>query len=181
MIELTGVGPMTKVSIENATKDLEMIDAISLPLATLIFSLLLQTWRFFPIPFITMGVAASLSFGVMYFVSLGVTVFTTAPNLMMCILVAMSFDYSLFLLVRFQEELRLNKTVQDAIECSLCTSGFTITISGWTMIICFLSLTVFPIDIVASLGMGAAAGLLSVWIVNLTLFPALIMFAPEFF
>jgi len=183
LIEVVGIGPLTLVAIEEATKNFESIDAMSIPLATLIFCGLLQTWRFVALPLVTMAIALCVSFGIVSILasSTGFVVCTITPNLMMCILIAMSFDYSLFLLVRFQEELRKGISVETAVEHSIITSGFTITISGWTMIVCFLSLFCFPISVISSLGAGAGISLFFVWLVNLTLFPGMLLSFPEFF
>ncbi len=52
-------------------------------------------------PILCIGSGIVTSFGIMYFVANYLDVIAFTPSLMMSILVAMSFDYSLFLLSRY--------------------------------------------------------------------------------
>ena len=50
-----------------------------------------------------------------------------------------------------------------------------------TLVLCFLSLLLFPSDILRSMGLGCAIGLAVAITVNLTLTPALLLAFPNFF
>ena len=51
-----------------------------------------------------MGVACAGAFGILALIAHVTAISSIAPSLMMSVLVAMDFDYSLFLLSRFREE-----------------------------------------------------------------------------
>ena len=76
---------------------------------------------------------------------------------------AMSVDYSLFLLTRYGEEVKRHKRVADTkvIAAMLRSSGHTVIVSGSTLAICFLGLCFFPIDMLRSCGLGAAIAIFS--------------------
>ena len=58
------------------------------------------------------------------------TVSTVAPSLMIAVSLAMSIDYSLFLLSRFQSEVDGGKDAGEAVTITLATSGKIVLVSG---------------------------------------------------
>lgn len=48
--------------------------------------------------------------------------------------IALAIDYSLFILMRFREELRANRDVSQATDASMATSGLAVVLSGATVI-----------------------------------------------
>merc|ERR1719247_355250 len=83
------------------------MDSIALPLAFLVLACILRSFRLLLIPVCVMAASACLSFGLLFILNETkiekVEVFT--PPMMMSILIAMSFDYSLFVCTRLQQEL----------------------------------------------------------------------------
>ena len=127
-------------------------------------------------------VTLALSFSIMYPISLSSTVYTTVPSMMMSVILAMSIDYSLFLLARFQEEM----VVEDAASTTsspamLDHAGYNVFVSGTCLMLCFIGLLCFPVTLIFSLGVGAAVAVCSAIVVNLTLTPVLLYTFPGFF
>eukprot|EP00966_Prymnesium_polylepis_P095373 2209344-Prymnesium_polylepis.1 len=62
------------------------------------------------------------------------TVSSEAPSLMIAVALALSIDYSLFLLSRFAEEVAVHhQPVPKAVDIMLATSGHTVLVSGTTL------------------------------------------------
>jgi uncharacterized membrane protein YdfJ with MMPL/SSD domain len=119
--------------------------------------------------------------------------------MMMSLLIAMSFDYSLFICTRFREELGVRfpkaetlledindpvivaERVMDAIEATFSTAGFTVLLSGLTLISSFCILMCCPVDLVLSLGSGCAFALFVTLMAALTVPPAIFAAFPCFF
>jgi len=158
--------------------------------------LIVQSARLLLITLASISVSAIVSCAVLYLLSLVIVVEAITPPLVMCLLIAMSIDYSLFLLTRFREELieagfeepidpehfpdkhaRYNECIIKTME----TSGATISISGIILAVAFVFLALFPVNLIASMGLGCAITMVVMMSVNLTLAPAILASCPRFF
>ena len=115
---------------------------------------------------------------------------------MSSVTLALSIDYSLFLLSRFREEgersLRSKAAGsptagapalgQETVVVNMMQfAGHTVLVSGCTICLCFLALLFFPIEMLASVGIGSSICIAVTISCNCTLTPAmLITFYPFF-
>ena len=67
------------------------------------------------------------------------------PQVMSSLLLALSIDYSMFLLTRLVDELEAEKDMREAVETALATSGHTVVGSGTALMLCFVALCFFPV------------------------------------
>ena len=200
-LTLTGLPALYDGIMRSAIHDLETMDGIVLPLALCILALLVRSFRLLAIPLVCLSVSAALSFATVDGIAVaGIPILTAAPSLMCSVFIAMSIDYSMFLLTRFQEEkLRLEligpsrtswRTLPvdelrshmcPVVEAVLGSSGKIVAASGSTLIICFLGLLFLPLNLMQSIGLSCAVSLIYTMTVNLTLCPALLFLFPHFF
>ena len=200
-LTLTGLPALYNSIISSAIHDLETMDAMVLPIAFCILALLLRSFRLLLIPLVCLGVSAALSFSTVdALTKAGVPILTAAPSLMCSVFIAMSIDYSMFLLTRFQEEKiklelvgpnrtswrllpteKLRLHLRPIIAAVLGSSGKIVLASGSTLIICFLGLLLLPLDLMQSIGISCAISLFYTMTVNLILGPALLFTFPRFF
>ena len=108
-------------------------------------------------------------------------VISFAPSVMMSATIAMSIDYSLFLLSRYREELLNGRKPYRAIEDMIASAGHTVLVSGSTLAMCFLALMFFPSPMLISTGLGCAIAITIAIMVNLSLTPAMLMLFEKFF
>ena len=102
---LTGLPALYDGIMASAIHDLETMDSMVLPIALTILALLVWSFRLLIVPLAALGVSAALSFATVDgLTKLGIPILTAAPSLMASVFIAMSIDYSMFLLTRFQEE-----------------------------------------------------------------------------
>ncbi len=88
---------------EESRSDVEQKDVITIPLALAVLAAVVRSWRVMFIPLICVIISVMASFSIMLPVAVSlmdVNPFT--PSIMMSVTVAMSIDYSLFLLTRFR-------------------------------------------------------------------------------
>lgn len=112
----------------------------------------------------------------------------------MSVTIAMSIDYSLFLLSRYREEVERNthgshglskfemiKISRDAIRQTTRWSGKVIALSGCILSLTYFGLIFYPMEVLQSVGLGAGLAIVCTILVNLTLTPALLLIFPYFF
>merc|ERR1712048_1020100 len=124
----------------------------------------------------------SLAYSVVYYIAAaGFSTSSATPGIMQSVLMAVSVDYSLFMLTRFVEELKSGQKYQKAVEESLKSAGHTVLGSGSTLMLAFMALCFFPIALFVSLALGVVFAIFFAIFVNLTLTPILLLCFPGFF
>ena len=177
-----GMGAFGNDAMTGVQDDLLRMDTVSFPLAFGVMALVLRSLRLLIAPFLCIVCSLAVSFGiVMTPVSRNTDVITYAPAVMMSITLAVSIDYSLFILSRFREEIVQGYEVYDAVERSLATAGHTVLVSGTTLAVAFAGLVFFPTTLLSSVGLSSAVAVCVTVLVNLSLTPALLLTCPNFF
>jgi RND superfamily putative drug exporter len=176
-----GISAFLPLLQRSAERDFLVVDGISLPLAFLVLAYILRSLRLMLLPVICIGTSIVITFGIMYFVAILVPVVAFTPSLMMSILVAMSFDYSLFLLSRYREDLFSGAEHHKAVEVMLSSAGHTILVSGITLAGTFMGLGILPLVMLRTLGLGSAISIIVTLLVNISLTPALLFIFNKFF
>ena len=130
---------------------------------------------------VNLGACTAVSGLAMYIVGRSMVVSTLAPSMMLAVAMAMSIDYSLFLLSRFRHEVAAGRAVVDAVAVMVATSGKIVLVSGCTLLLCFAMMLVLPVSLIRSLGVSAAVTVFMAVVAALTLTPASILIFPRFF
>ncbi|MGV0026159.1 MMPL family transporter [Phormidesmis priestleyi] len=172
---LTGK-PIVDRAVQQISKaDLGRIELLILPLTLIALLIVFGSVVAAAMP-VAMGVTTvSVTFGLLYLVTLNLSVSVFALNLTTMLGLGLGIDYSLLIVNRFREELQSNPVEQALIQ-TLETAGETVFFSGLTVCIGLVCLMLFPILLLQSLGIaGAIVVLLSV-MSALTLLPALLGF-----
>ena len=157
------------------------LSAMTLPVALVILVLMVKNARLVVCTVVNLGACTAVSGLTMYIVGRSMVVSTLAPSMMLAIAMAMSIDYSLFLLSRFQNETAAGRSVVDAVVVMLATSGKIVLVSGGTLLLCFAMMLVLPVSLIRSLGVSAAVTVFMAVTAALTLTPAAILLLPRFF
>ena len=123
-----------------------------------------------------------ISFGILYpFSTHGVEVNPLAPSIMMFVSMALSIDYSMFMLSRFASERRAGNTVDDSVRGMLRYSAHVVLLSGVILMICYMSIVVVPVNGLETIGWGAAIAILCCILINITFSTATILAFPNFY
>ena len=97
-------------------------------------------------------------------------------NMISLIGIAVSIDYSLFMISRFREELHGGAEVEDAIAKMMETAGKAVLFSGATVAISLCSLFYFTATHMPSMAMGGFLAVLASLIYSLTVLPAMLSY-----
>lgn len=131
---------------QSTMDNLEEMDAIVLPTALTMLAVMVGSCRMLVIPITCLIITAVVSFASIDGITHVTTILTATPSLMMSVFLAMSIDYSLFLLTRFRAEhagysedtvRTSSEAMQRSVSTVLRTSGKVVLASGTTLAVCF--------------------------------------------
>ena len=94
---------------------------------------------------------------------------------------ALSIDYSMFLLSRFAAERRAGKSVDDAVRAMLRYSAHVCCLSGVILIICYMAIVIFPVSGMETVGYGAAIAICMCILINVSMTTSAILAFPAFY
>ncbi|MCG3222490.1 MAG: MMPL family transporter [Candidatus Heimdallarchaeota archaeon] len=180
-VYLTGFIVMYIEMREATEEDMTRMDLIVIPLALLVLAIFLRSIKLMIIPILSMSLSILISFLVMYPIAKTWDIFSFVPSIMMSLVIALSIDYSLFLLTRYREEIINQKPNSEAVLLMNKNAGHTVSVSGITLAITYLGLAFFPLQLLSTVGIGAAISIIFTLLVNLTLTPALLLTFNKFF
>jgi predicted RND superfamily exporter protein len=170
---MTGSAVNTAIATLSTTKEILRITAIAVPFTLLVLILTTTSW-FEPIIFLmSIGIAIALNagsnilFGEISFVT------NAAGSILQ---LAVSLDYSVFLLHRFREIREEGIEPKEAMIQALCKSASSILSSGLTTVIGFLALVIMKFGIGPDLGYALAKGIALSLITVFILTPVLTLY-----
>merc|ERR1719201_483283 len=104
-VELTGPRTLALEATKTIGKDIGMVDGIGLPFIAILFAIMVGSWRLTLLPFVNVGCCLMVSYAacdaLLASTSLVLPEYVPKVGLFLCL--ALSIDYSFFLLSRFQE------------------------------------------------------------------------------
>ena len=102
----------------------------------------------------------------------GLSIFSL--NLVIGLGLGLAIDYTLFLVTRFREELARDPgDTHEAVRVTLATAGRTVVFSAVTVAVSLLTLVLFPLNFLASMGIAGAVVALTAGAASLLIAPAL--------
>jgi uncharacterized membrane protein YdfJ with MMPL/SSD domain len=207
---VTGIDAFLVDVLHGVEHDIALVDAVAFPIALAILASVLQSCRLLLLPVVCMLLSILGSFSIMRPVAEHMDVITFAPSVQMSLSIALSIDYSLFLLGRYREELLMlraqpraataaavgkdgNKATKAeataaaaaaaaaTVEAMLRHAGHVVVVSNTTLTVCFLGNLFFSSVLLQTIGIAAATTCACALVVNVTLVPTLLLLFPNFF
>lgn len=173
---MTGSAVDQVIATESTTTEIKRIVMIAVPFTLLVLLLTTTSW-FEPIILlasiglaIVLNAGSNIIFGEISFVT------NAAGNILQ---LAVSLDYSVFLLHRYKEIRKEEQNPEEAMVQALCKSTGSIFSSGLTTVIGFLALIVMRFRIGADLGLALAKGIALSLITVFILSPGLILYSNK--
>jgi RND superfamily putative drug exporter len=166
--------PVINVEAQRISKaDLRRAEAITLPLTLIALLFVFGSVLAAGMPLVMGIVTVSVTFGLMWLVAQGMDLSVFALNITTMLGLGIGIDSSLLIVNRFREELPCG-SVEQAVVRTVDTAGRTVFFSGFTTCIGLVSLLLFPIVLLQSLGVGGFLVVLLSVAAALTLLPALL-------
>ena len=147
---------VAKVSIFDFT--LHEVKTVWLPI--LILGYVLRSWRLLLLALTPMLFEILVGFGFLYFVSLsGLTISYYALMIMLMLIMALSWDYALFMLTRYKAEREAGQEVEEAVIRMVASSGSIVVVSGVVLSICWSVMLGLP-EMFKTFGIAAASAIM---------------------
>jgi RND superfamily putative drug exporter len=172
--ELTGYGPVTLDSAEQSEADLQRAETVSLPIAAFILILVFASLVAAGMPLLVAGLAIPSSLAIIAVVAQQVEMSIFVLNIATMLGLALAIDYSLFIVSRFREELGRGRSVGDAVERAIATSGKAVAFSGVAVAIGLSGLLAFEAPALRSIGLAGSIVVFSSVFYALTFLPAVL-------
>lgn len=157
-----------------ANQDLSFGEALAFPLLTLLALLIFRGWA----ALLPLAIGATSVLGA--FLALrginGVVALSPfALNLVIGVGLGLAIDYSLFVVSRYREEIGRGADAAAAVRTTMATAGRTVVFSAITVAAAMITLTVFPLRFLQSMGIGGAVVALVAGATSLIVLPALLV------
>jgi RND superfamily putative drug exporter len=155
-------------------QDLHAVELVTLPIAMIVLFLIFGSVAAALVPVLMAPIAVTISLAEIYFIGhridMSIFVFNTTSMLGL----GVAIDYSLFMVNRFREELRLDRDLETAVGNTVATSGRAILVSALVVSVGFYGLTFSGVSMLSSLGIGGSIVTVMSLLVALTLLPAVL-------
>ncbi|MEV0396967.1 MMPL family transporter [Polymorphospora rubra] len=154
-----------------------MAELIGIAIAFVVLALTLGSLVAAGMPLLTALVGVGIGITAIATLSGFVELGTTTPALGTMLGLAVGIDYALFILSRYQAEVRAGRPLEEAAGRAVGTAGSAVVFAGLTVVIALVGLAVCGIGFLTEMGLGAAFTVALAVLIALTLLPALLGFA----
>lgn len=168
-----GYAPVFEGITSTVEHDLRTAELVALPLTMLLLLVLFRSVVSAALPVVIGGVAIALSLAILRALHAVSDVTIFAANVATILGLGLSIDYSLFVLMRFREELpRVGE--RRAVVRAMATAGRAVAFSGVTVAVSLCGLFLFPHGMLRSIAVGGIAVTVATVLLAVTLLPALL-------
>jgi RND superfamily putative drug exporter len=169
-----GQGALGAAAQSSTRDDIADAERWNLPIVLMVLVAVFGSLAAAAIP-LALGICTvAVTMGVVYLLSTitQMSVFVTSTVSMFGI--ALAIDYSLFILMRYREELRAGRDPDQAADAAMATSGLAVVLSGLTVVASLTGLYLIDTPVLRSMATGAILAVTVAVLTSITLTPALL-------
>jgi RND superfamily putative drug exporter len=155
-------------------QDLHNVEIVTLPIAAVVLLLIFGSLVASATPVLMAPLAVTLALAIIYFIGHRVDMSIFVLNTASMLGLGVAIDYSLLMVNRFREELKLGRDLETAVGNTVGTAGKAILVSAIVVSAGFFGLTLSGVSMLRSLGIGGSLVTALSLIVALTFLPALL-------
>jgi uncharacterized membrane protein YdfJ with MMPL/SSD domain len=169
-----GQGALSTAAAANTKHDIAKAEQWNLPIILIVLLAVFGSLAAAAIPLALGIVTVIITMGLVYLLSAYtvMSVFVTSTVSMFGI--ALAVDYSLFILMRFREELRAGRQPQEAIDAAMATSGLAVALSGMTVVASLTGIYLIDTPALTSMATGAILAVAVAMLTSTTMTPAVL-------
>ena len=158
-----------------ATKhDIAQAEQWNLPIVLIVLLAVFGSLAAAAMPLVLGICTVAVTMGLVYLLSMYTTMSVFVTSTVSMFGIALAIDYSLFILMRFREELRAGRDPQQAADAAMATSGLAVVLSGLTVIASVTGIYLINTPVLASMATGAILAVAVAVLTSTTLTPAVL-------
>lgn len=169
-----GQGALGAAASETTKHDITQAEKWNMPIVLIVLLAVFGSLAAAALPLLLGVCTVAVTMGLVYLLSMvsQMSVFVTSTVSMFGI--ALAVDYSLFILMRFREELRSGREPEQAADAAMATSGLAVLLSGLTVIASLTGLYLINTPVLSSMATGAILAVAVAVLTSTTLIPAVL-------
>lgn len=169
-----GQGALGAAASEATKHDIAEAEKWNLPIVLIVLLAVFGSLAAAAIPLLIGVCTVIVTMGLVFLLSMvmQMSVFVTSTVSMFGI--ALAVDYSLFILMRFREELRAGRDAKQATDAAMATSGLAVVLSGATVIASVTGIYLIHTPVLSSMATGAILAVAVAVLTSTTLIPAVL-------
>lgn len=137
-----------------AKDDLAKAEAVGLPIVFIILLIVFGSFSAALLPLSLGAISVTIASAGVYLLSREAAVSVYVTNMVSMIGIGVAVDYSLFILMRYRQELIAGNTRDDAILTAMRTAGYAVLVSALTIVVAFAGLFVVDSNMIRSVAIG---------------------------
>ncbi|MGV0625716.1 MMPL family transporter [Mycolicibacter minnesotensis] len=169
-----GQGALGAAAAAKTKQDIGAAEQWNLPIVLIVLLAVFGSLAAAAIPLAFGIVTVIVTMGLVYLLSMftAMSVFVTSTVSMFGI--ALAIDYSLFILMRYREELRAGRQPQEAVDAAMATSGLAVVLSGLTVVASLTGIYLINTPVLVSMATGAILSVSVAVLASVSLTPAVL-------
>lgn len=169
-----GQGALSAAAAANTKHDIAAAERWNLPIILIVLLAVFGSLAAAAIP-LALGVCTVVvTMGLVYFLSAYITMSVFVTSTVSMFGIALAVDYSLFILMRFREELRAGREHREAVDAAMATSGLAVVLSGLTVVASLTGIYLINTPALKSMATGAILAVAVAMLTSTTLTPAVL-------
>src|SRR5271166_2935375 len=169
-----GQGAISAAAAANTKHDIAKAERWNLPIILIVLLAVFGSLAAAAIP-LTLGVCTvAITMGLVYLLSACTTMSVFVTSTVSMFGIALAVDYSLFILMRFREELRAGRQPQEAVDAAMATSGLAVVLSGMTVVASLTGIYLIDTPALTSMATGAILAVAVAMLTSTTMTPAVL-------
>lgn len=169
-----GQGALSTAAAANTKHDIAAAERWNLPIILIVLLAVFGSLAAAAIP-LALGICTvAITMGMVYLLSTYMTMSVFVTSTVSMFGIALAVDYSLFILMRFREELRAGRQPQEAVDAAMATSGLAVVLSGMTVVASLTGIYLIDTPALASMATGAILAVAVAMLTSTTMTPAVL-------
>ncbi|MGZ6778596.1 MAG: MMPL family transporter [Mycobacterium sp.] len=169
-----GQGALGAAATSATKHDVAQAEQWNLPIVLIVLLAVFGSLAAAAMPLVLGICTVAVTMGLVYLLSMYTTMSVFVTSTVSMFGIALAIDYSLFILMRFREELRAGREPEQAADAAMATSGLAVVLSGLTVIASVTGIYLINTPVLVSMATGAILAVAVAVLTSTTLTPAVL-------